>query len=191
MKFYVRLGERLRALRNRAGLSQAALGAKLGRSASAIDRYEIGQRRISLADLLRLSRVLGVAPETFFEGSATRGAFPRVRSGADTGSRLRSVDRLHAEHLRLLRELDRRLAYPISGSRPDAVREKSRVYGGRRGRSEEGISPEAYAATLSPAQLRAWARRAKWSGAADPNVLRRFAALVLRGFTRGRGRERR
>jgi transcriptional regulator with XRE-family HTH domain len=55
---YAKIGERLRALRTEAGLSQAALGAKLGRSPSAIDRYEMGQRRLSLADLLRLSRIL-------------------------------------------------------------------------------------------------------------------------------------
>ncbi len=195
MGFYTRLGERLRALRNQAGLSQAALAAKIGRSASAIDRYEMGQRRISLADLVRLAKILEVAPETLFQGSPNRqGSARAARSGAERSvSPPLSTGRLHAEHLRLLRELDRRLAYPPAAPRPDVVREEPGTY--RRGRiarrrvSEEGISPEVYAATLSAEQLRALARRAGWPGAADPKVLRRFAALVVREFARRRGRE--
>ncbi len=72
MDFYVRLGQRLRALRIRAGLSQSALGARLGRSASAIDRYEMGQRRIAIADLQRLAKILGVSPESFLERPGAR-----------------------------------------------------------------------------------------------------------------------
>ncbi len=210
MDFYAKLGERLRMLRTRAGLSQAALGARLGRSPSAIDRYEMGQRRVSLADLLRLSKILNVPLEAFLGGAAGRGSstrgspvrgsslrVPVARAGAaDAGARRPSMDRLYVEHLRLLRELDRRLGYPPFGDRSGVVREASRAYGGRRppgrtgGRPEAAVSPQAYATTLSTARLRGWARRAGWPGTADPEVLRRFAALVIGALARTRGRER-
>ncbi len=195
MGFYTRVGERLRALRNQAGLSQAALGARIGRSASAIDRYEMGQRRISLADLVRLAKILEVAPETLLQGPPDReGSARAARARTARGvSQPLSPSRLQAEHLRLLRELDRRLAYPPAAPRSDVVREQPGTYRGGRiaGRriSQEGISPEVYAATLSAEQLRALARRAGWPGAADPKVLRRFAALVVGEFARSRGRE--
>lgn len=203
MELYARLGERLRALRTRAGLSQAGLGARLGRSPSAIDRYEMGQRRLSIADLFRLSKILDVPLETLLEGAGARGSSKRgspargsslrapARAGAaDAGTRLPSMDRLRAEHLRLLRELDRRLAYSQPGDRALAVRETSRAYGRRRTSPRGGTSSQAYEAALTPARLRGWARRAGWAGTADPEVLRRFAVQVLRAFAGERGRER-
>jgi len=157
MEFYAKLGERLRALRTRAGLSQAALGVKLGRSPSAIDRYEMGQRRISIADLLRLSKIFGVPLEALLEGSIGRGGVARkVRTS--------SPDRLHAEHLHLLRELDKRLAYPFPEARSLAVREPSHAYGRRRAGPQGRNAPHPFEAALTPTRLRAWARRAGWPG---------------------------
>lgn len=194
-ELYAGVGGRLRALRNQAGLSQAALGAKLGRSASAIDRYEMGERRLSLADLIRVSKILGVSPEALFQETPGRGHSGRharrpagasVAGGAaDPG--LLSGARLRAEHLRLLRELDRRLAYPAPANRAGTVREERGRYGGRRSRT--GISPDAYVAALSTEQLRALARRAGWIGQTSPDVLRRFAGLILLAYARWNGRE--
>jgi transcriptional regulator with XRE-family HTH domain len=62
MDFYERLGSRMRMLRLRAGLSQAALGARLGLTAGAINRYEMGQRRVPLRDVPRIAAILAVAP---------------------------------------------------------------------------------------------------------------------------------
>ncbi len=188
-EIYEKVGERLRVLRTRAGLSQAALGAKLDRSASAIDRYEMGQRRLSLADLLRLSDILGVPLEALAQDPAGRRRRPAAQTSerAAAESHLLSTERLRAEHLRLLRELDRRLAYPAAAGRSGAVSEEPASYGGRR--IPRRISPEAYAATLSVEHLRSLARRAGWSGPASPEALRRFAVLILRAFIRRNGRE--
>ncbi|GEM_PF-974266 len=185
MGFYARLGQRLRAYRLRAGLSQAALGARLGRSASAIDRYEMGQRRISIADLHRLARVLDVPPTSFFESPAVRA--PSGAAQARGGPGRPAQDPLRAEYVRLLRELDRRLAYPPPESRPAVAQEAPRTYLGRRGRQATPVSADEHAAALPPARLRAWARRAGWPGEPDPEILRRYAALVLRDFARHSG----
>lgn len=73
--FYRRVGARLRTLRIQAGLTQAALGARLGRTAGAINRYEMGQRRVPLRDVPRLASIFGVAPVTLLgeEAAGTRG----------------------------------------------------------------------------------------------------------------------
>src|SRR5579884_442239 len=79
MDFYVSLGARLKAFRVRAGLSQADLGARLGRSASAINRYETGQRRLPAEDLIRLAELRGAPhrPERAEPGGAACVARPR------------------------------------------------------------------------------------------------------------------
>lgn len=84
MDFYQRLGARLRTLRLRAGLSQSAVGARLGRSAGAINRYEMGRRRVPLRDLPRLAALFGVAPAALL-GAGTAadriGETPAVYAG--------------------------------------------------------------------------------------------------------------
>lgn len=188
MQIYAKVGERVRVLRTRAGLSQAALGAMLHRSASAVDRYEMGQRRISLADLLRLSEILSVPLEALAQAPAGRLRRQAAQTSTRTAdARILSTNRLRAEHLRLLRELDRRLAYPAAAGRSGAVGEEPASYGGRRipGR----ISPEAYAATLPAGHLRSLARRAALTDPTSPEALRRFAVLILRAFIRRSGRE--
>lgn len=189
MDFYVRLGQRLRALRIRAGLSQSALGARLGRSASAIDRYEMGQRRIAIADLDRLAKILGVSLESFLERPAARDSSAARGRSPSAALRRPETDRLWAEHRRLLRELDRRLHAPREGQ-PAAVREAPQAYGPRHDRSKGDVPPEDYAAGLPPARLRAWARRAGWPEEVATEVLRRYAGLVLEHFVRQRQRER-
>lgn len=187
MDFYARLGARLRALRIQAGLSQAALGARLGRTPSAIDRYEMGQRRLALEDVLRLARILGVPAEALFEGPVPRAARARVRRG--TGD---LIDRLRTEHTRLLAELDARLTYPARSEVPAGqVGESGPRYriGRRAGKARETReTPEAApAAAPSPAKLRALARRAGWTGAPDAAVLERYAAMIAAEIV-GRGR---
>jgi transcriptional regulator with XRE-family HTH domain len=67
MNFYRRIGGRLRALRVQAGLSQAELGARLGLTAGAINRYESGGRRVPLSEVPRIAAVLGVPPGALLE----------------------------------------------------------------------------------------------------------------------------
>lgn len=82
MDFYQRVGARLRAFRLRAGLSQAALGARLGLTAGAINRYEMGRRRIPLRDVPRVASILGVA-STALLGAAAAGGGGRRRPATE------------------------------------------------------------------------------------------------------------
>lgn len=68
--FYRRVGATVRAARLRAKLSQAALGARLGVTAGAVNRYEMGGRRVPLRDVPRIAAILGIAPAVLLGGSA-------------------------------------------------------------------------------------------------------------------------
>ena len=57
---YEKLAALLREERLRAGLTQAALAAKLGRPQSFIAKYERGERQLDLIEFLLLVRALGV-----------------------------------------------------------------------------------------------------------------------------------
>lgn len=61
------VGQRIRATRLAAGLSQGELGARIGVSAQQVQKYENAQNRISASRLMAVARVLGVAPGHFFE----------------------------------------------------------------------------------------------------------------------------
>lgn len=180
--FYARLGQQIRTLRLEAGLSQAALGARLGRSASAIDRYEMGQRRIALAELVRLAEVLGAPAETFLDAGTGR-----RRPGTARSTSLRSPAEVRAEHLRLLRALDRRLSSSPAADHADAVAEEPAGYAGRVPGGTR-IAPKAVAASLPGVRLRGWAKQAGLPPALGVEVLRRFVALVLTGTARQTGR---
>ncbi len=58
-------GQRLRALRERAGLSQLALAAASGITNDTICRLELGRRAPQAATIERLARALAVPPERF------------------------------------------------------------------------------------------------------------------------------
>lgn len=55
------IGARLKLIRRRAGVSQAALGAALCVSFQQVQKYETGANRISGSALIKLARVLGVS----------------------------------------------------------------------------------------------------------------------------------
>lgn len=57
--------EKLRALRDAAGLSEAKLAAASGVSFSAIHEYGLGRRNPSLESAVKLARALGVGVEVF------------------------------------------------------------------------------------------------------------------------------
>jgi len=162
----------MRALRGAAGLSQAALGARLGRSPSAIDRYEMGQRRIPLSDLVRLAETLNVPLDAFLSQSTGR-----RRPGGRETPRPAAAGEIRAEHRRLLRALDQRLAYPAAHLPGGRVAEPAPSYGGS-------------VASVSDARLRAWAMHAGLPSGARAGALRRYAELVVQGIARPRARTR-
>lgn len=57
---YQRLRELLIRERKRAGLSQAALAAKLGKPQSYVSKYERGERRVDVVELLEIAGALSV-----------------------------------------------------------------------------------------------------------------------------------
>lgn len=67
-KSIIQIGRNLRALRERAGMSQQELAACLDISYQQLQKYETGVNRVSLDKLLRLRRVLRAGYEEFFAG---------------------------------------------------------------------------------------------------------------------------
>ena len=63
----VEIGKRLRMLRVKRDLSQAALGKKLGIAYKQLHKYENGTGRISAGRLVELANLLDVSPSLFFE----------------------------------------------------------------------------------------------------------------------------
>lgn len=55
---YIRIGSRIKKAREEKRLSQAELGARLGLTATAVNYYEKGKRKISIDDLFRLAATL-------------------------------------------------------------------------------------------------------------------------------------
>lgn len=59
---YKKLRELLIRERKRAGLSQAALAAKLGKPQSYVSKCEQGERRVDVVELLEIAEALGADP---------------------------------------------------------------------------------------------------------------------------------
>ena len=62
------VGARFRSLRAMRSLSQTEIAEKLGISFQQVQKYEKGTNRISASTLYRISRILNVQPNYFFEG---------------------------------------------------------------------------------------------------------------------------
>jgi len=65
MKAYEEIGRKLQKAREEAGLSQEDLAKKLGCTQASLSNYELGKRRLYLADLQRIGQLLG-KPVTYF-----------------------------------------------------------------------------------------------------------------------------
>ena len=57
--------------RQRLGLSQEALGVKLGRHQQFVSRYETGERRLDAVEFTDIARTLGLDPTTLVGGVAS------------------------------------------------------------------------------------------------------------------------
>lgn len=65
MKAYEEIGRKLQRAREEIGLSQEELAKKLGCTQASLSNYELGKRRLYLADLQRIGQLLG-KPVTYF-----------------------------------------------------------------------------------------------------------------------------
>lgn len=70
----VAVGNRVRELRIRAGLSQQALAEKIGLSFQQIQKYEKGANRMGASRLIQIANILEVPVESLFEGLETADA---------------------------------------------------------------------------------------------------------------------
>lgn len=63
----VEIGQRLRGVRNAAGMSQSELGEQIGVTFQQVQKYEKGTNRVSVPKLIQICKVLGCAPAVFIE----------------------------------------------------------------------------------------------------------------------------
>ncbi len=59
MNAYEKIGRKLQEAREEAGLSQEELAKKIGCTQASLSNYELGKRRLYLADLQRIGQLLG------------------------------------------------------------------------------------------------------------------------------------
>ena len=65
MNAYEKIGRKLQEAREEAGLSQEELAKKIGCTQASLSHYELGKRRLYLADLQRIGQIMG-KPITYF-----------------------------------------------------------------------------------------------------------------------------
>lgn len=89
MPFYVAVGARVRAIREKAGMSQQDFAAAAGMNPKYAWRVEQGLQNLSLLSIGRAALALGVPPTAFFEGVEVEAALldPAPRTNARTGIR--------------------------------------------------------------------------------------------------------
>jgi len=85
---YVRIGERIKKAREEQRLSQAEMGSLLGVTATAINYYEKGKRKINIDDLFKLARAVG-KPMEYFLKNGTGG--PVEKTGRRPAEKLEAV----------------------------------------------------------------------------------------------------
>lgn len=79
------IGNRIREIRQKAGVSQGALAAAVGVTFQQVQKYENGTNRIAVSRLLMIARALRVRPGVFLNGA------PEVdREPAPSSKRMRA-----------------------------------------------------------------------------------------------------
>lgn len=94
---YREIGKRIQKAREESGLSQEGLASAMGITQSALSNYELGKRRLYLANLEQLAKVLGRPLSYFMEEEK-----PAV---GETAPQLDSTDEVTSEIIGLLSEL--------------------------------------------------------------------------------------
>lgn len=69
----VKIGQRLRQVREARDISQRLLADKLGITHQQVQKYEDGKNRLTVSRLDEICRVLGITPDYFFEPSSNYG----------------------------------------------------------------------------------------------------------------------
>ena len=102
---YRDIGKRIQKAREEAGLSQEELASRLGITQSALSNYELGKRRLYLANLEQLSTALKRPLSYFMEEDSPKGrgtAVPHVSTDETTNEIIGLLSELSAderEHL--------------------------------------------------------------------------------------------
>lgn len=98
----VHFGKKLVEARTFRKMSQETLGDELGVSWQQVQKYEKGINRITAAALVRLSDILGIKPEWFFEGIGAPGGEAPPTIGRDQIKLLEGFDRIDNDTVRAL-----------------------------------------------------------------------------------------
>ncbi|WP_293797877.1 helix-turn-helix transcriptional regulator [uncultured Bosea sp.] len=109
------IGDRLRVLRKKRGLSQGDLGAILNVSFQQMGNYEKGKDRLSAGALFLLARFLGTSPAAFFEGLNSPG-MGMAEDGSEYETKFERTpqsEKLDAAFGRIRSQRDRALAVAI------------------------------------------------------------------------------
>ena len=69
MNAYEQIGKKIQTAREEAGMSQEELAKKIGCTQASLSNYELGKRRLYLADLQRIGQLLGKQVTYFVEDS--------------------------------------------------------------------------------------------------------------------------
>jgi len=80
----------LKAARGRADLTQVALAEKLGATQTFVSKYERGERRLDLVELVEICEMMSISPQSFLAEYLTMRKAAR-RSSAPTGKLSRRV----------------------------------------------------------------------------------------------------
>lgn len=101
------VGSRIRLRRNMLGMSQEALGEKLGITFQQIQKYEKGTNRVGASRLQAIASVLGAPVAFFFEGSPAESAVSGQGFAEDASSTFSLDFCSSAEGLQLNRAFSR------------------------------------------------------------------------------------
>ena len=92
-EFEIVFGQRIRAARVAAGMSQTALGEAIGISFQQVQKYEQGKDRVAASTLQGIAAALGVHPGSFFDEDmpAPSGSKSDVKAIVRLGQRIQRV----------------------------------------------------------------------------------------------------
>lgn len=91
MKAYEKIGRKLQKAREDAGLSQEELARRLGCTQASLSNYELGKRRLYLADLQRIGQLLGKPVTFFLEESENNGPIESELAGILKESHVKEI----------------------------------------------------------------------------------------------------
>lgn len=143
----VLVGSRVRTARISAGLSQGALGERIGLTFQQVQKYENGSNRISASKLVEIADTLGVSAAGFLEGLARADRSAKTEGATVEGAH--DLLSLYAQLPPVLREAVIQLARTLARGVPSL--EDGSTRSRRRGRSAEPRADHADVGASLPA----------------------------------------